>query len=121
MVGILPSDTSFILDAAVFFLLTGVWAALLWKPFRKFRQGKKAYHNIVGTHATVESGGLVKGKTGKVKWSGAPMAARISETSDAQSVAADAEVWVHALENSVLVVDTVRPKEEDLQHEPSER
>lgn len=107
--GIIDSADSFYLQLAWFFGLTCVWAAVLWKPFMKMKKTQAEYHNIVGTHATVVDGALKKGKTGKAKWSGTPMSARIAETSTHSSIAEGTEVWVHALEGTVLVVDTEKP------------
>lgn len=66
---------------AWFFGVTALWAVLLWKPMKKLRaqrhSGKDPYSNMIGDEVTVQPGGLQQGKTGKVKWSGTIMNARL--------------------------------------------
>lgn len=106
---VISRDISTYLQFAWFFGFTVLWAAILWKPFMKMKKRSPAYHAIIGSTATVMPGGLKKGRSGKVKWSGAPMAARIRPESARDSFAEGDEVWVHELDGSVLVVDADKP------------
>lgn len=107
--GAISRDISFYLQLAWFFGFTCVWAAVLWKPFMSMKKSQPDYHTIIGTHAEVTGADLRKGKTGKVKWSGTPMAARLREDSVHSDVKLGAEVWVYALDGTVLVVDMEKP------------
>lgn len=107
--GIISPDISLYLQLAWFFGFTCVWAAILWKPFMRMKKAQPDYHTMIGTHAEVLPGGLHKGKTGQVKWSGTPMSARIAETSARASFKEGDEVWIHALDGTVLLVDEGKP------------
>lgn len=95
-------------QAGLFFLFTGVWAALLWKPLRKFRSGSQpgGYQNIVGSTAVVIGAPLTAGAKGQVRWSGTTMQARLAADSHPAEVAPGQEVTVVSVEGIVL---TVRP------------
>jgi len=98
-----------------FFVLTAVWAAALWKPFRKWAGHDKgaAYSDFVGSTAVVTGGSLIKGKEGKVKWSGAEMRARLSKESLRDEVKEGEDVWVHKKRNGILIVCTEEIKTEE--------
>lgn len=96
-------------QAGLFLALTGAWAALLWKPLKKFHRGSHkgaGYQNIVGTTAAVINEPLVKGKKGQVRWSGTNMQAVLDPHALTDNVAVGQEVTVVAIEGIVL---TVRP------------
>lgn len=88
------------LQVAVFFLATGGFAALLWKKLKAFRQGKSNYSNMVGDAAVVESAVLEKHATGKIKWSGTHLDARLSADAKVESVASGSEVIIHKIEGN---------------------
>ena len=54
----------------VFFLSTGVWAVLLWKPLKKFvEEEDSGFDDMIGGTAVVYGDALRSWKTGQVKWS----------------------------------------------------
>lgn len=78
----LLQDDSYLMQWAWFFGLTVMWAAVLWKPVKKFRTitpHGQDYKNITGDIATVVRGSLKKGVVGQVQWSGTLMNARLSD------------------------------------------
>lgn len=93
---------------AYFFLFTSIWAAILWAPLRKFSKNSKTkqFENLKGTYGSVENKeGLIAGKIGYIKWSGAKMRAAIVEGSETKSIAFGENVWVHDQVDGVLQVD----------------
>ncbi len=86
-----------------FFGFTIAWAAVLWKPMKKFRKSGKAhnYSNIVGHTATVINNPLKNGAEGEVKWSGSVMGARLVEGSE---VAVGAQVRIVEVSGNTLMV-----------------
>lgn len=86
-----------------FFGFTIFWAAVLWKPMKKFRKshGGHNYNNIVGHSATVINNPLKKGVEGEVKWSGSVMSAKLSE---GEEVAVGAQVKIIEVSGNTLVV-----------------
>lgn len=99
-------EDSFYLQLAYFFGFTTAWTIVLWKPLKKRRAGS-GYSNIIGSSATTTGNGLIKDKTGSVKWSGTTMKARIRSESEVSEIAAGEEVWIHEIKQSVLIVDVV--------------
>lgn len=66
---------------AWFFGFTFAIALLLWKPLKRWRttaSSGQEYNNMVGTSATVATGGLTKTKIGSVYWSGTTMHALLA-------------------------------------------
>lgn len=102
-------QTDVVAQLSWFFGLTAVWAALLWKPMKRFRyhNSDKEYQNIVGSIATVKSEALVKKKHGKVEWSGTIMKADLSADSAVDSVEAGQQVKIIALEGNRVIVKTL--------------
>lgn len=66
-----------------FFLLTCIYSLLLWKPVKKIMKPKNLpeYSNIVGRECKIYGEDLIKGKSGKVEWSGSVFNAQIDENS----------------------------------------
>ncbi len=108
--GALSGESSFYLQLAWVLGFTCVWAAVLWVPLKRMRRSPENYHNMIGTSATAMEGALEQGKIGMVKWSGALMRARLVPHSHAQKVAEGAEVWIHEVDGTLLLVDTVPPE-----------
>jgi membrane protein implicated in regulation of membrane protease activity len=72
--------TELVMQCAVFFAATTLWALLLWKPLKHFRIGKNApYNNMIGSRAVVITAPLAHGMIGEVRWSGTVMNARLSD------------------------------------------
>jgi membrane protein implicated in regulation of membrane protease activity len=89
-----------------FFGLTVAWAALLWKPMKRFRLGSKdkPFSNIVGETAVVVGDGLRKGQEGQVQWSGTLMRAAIAADETAESFESGARVAIAEVEGNKLYV-----------------
>ncbi len=105
-----------ILNELVHFLVfTAGWTIVLWYPMKRgFRMSSSKYDNIIGSRAVIGEKGLKKGRTGKVKWSGTVMRARLSDRVPDNVLKAGEEVWVHDLKGSVLIVSPVPASAIDL-------
>ncbi|PIR38081.1 MAG: hypothetical protein COV35_07525 [Alphaproteobacteria bacterium CG11_big_fil_rev_8_21_14_0_20_39_49] len=99
------NSNSYFEQFAYFFGLIFAWAAVLWYPLKKFRSESKGdFKNIVGDSAIVCGKTLDKRKTGKVKWSGTIMNARLFDGDEKESVEKDDEVYVREINGNVLTV-----------------
>lgn len=103
----LVGEQAYISQFAWFFALTVLWAAVLWKPIKNYRMHKKGadYSNMVGDYCKVAEIPLVKGKRGKVKWSGTTMIAELAEGSAAEVIAVDEDVVIKEVKGTTLYVD----------------
>lgn len=99
-------SAGYALQCVWFFGLTAAWAALLWKPMRRWRagSGRAEYHNIVGDSAVVAAGGLARGAVGQVEWSGTLMRAQIAVQEAAEFIEAGANVRITGVEGNTLFV-----------------
>ncbi len=90
----------------LFFALTGVWTGLLWKPLKNFLKGKDAgFGDMVGSTAVVYGEDLARGKTGKVKWSGAIMNCKLDTNySSEEALPLDTEVVIINVSQGILIV-----------------
>lgn len=88
----------------VFFAVTGIWTALLWKPLQRFRTNnkEKKFNNIVGDTAVVGQAGLGT-EGGQVKWSGTTMNAQLAE-GVSTNLAAGAKVIITDVQGTTLIV-----------------
>ncbi len=103
---IYPEST--ITQIAFFLCLTVMWAVVLWRPFQNFiKKGgdTEGYNDMIGSSATVEKGGLKGKKSGKVRWSGALMNARIAKDASADAFKEGEQVVVKYVEGTTLFVD----------------
>ena len=92
-------------QTAWFFGATTAWAVLLWMPMKKMKikkHGDDSYHNMVGDEAVVFDGGLQPARTGKVKWSGTVMNAKLIE--GAAAVEAGSTVIIKQVKGTMLIV-----------------
>ena len=91
----------------VFFLSTGVWAVLLWKPLKKFVGGEDSgFDDMIGGTAVVFGDALESGKTGQVKWSGTIMKCNLySEADGLQTIEPGSEVSIKEVSKGVLIVE----------------
>lgn len=105
--GVIAAD-NIPLQAASFFGLTVIWALALWKPLMKFRAGKNknasGYSDVVGGVATVAEGGLTRGKTGQVKWSGTLMNAELDDSSVVNELPAGTQVEIKSVSGNIFKV-----------------
>lgn len=97
-------------QTAYFFGATVAWAILLWVPMQKMKAQKHAgledFNNMVGDEAIVAEGGLKAGRTGKVRWSGTIMSAKLVE-GISQELAPDSVVVIKEVKGTVLMVAPV--------------
>lgn len=92
---------------AWFFATTVGWTALLWGPIKRFRTSRASgsdYNNMVGGTATVSGGGLVKGKLGKVLWSGTTMQAELAAEYEGNGIAEGSDVIIREVKGTKLIV-----------------
>jgi len=114
LIGEIITPDNIVQELAYFFGLTIVWAAILWKPLKKIMLPRdSAYSDIIGTSVKVVKGDLAKGKTGSVKWSGAIMRAKIIDSSEAELIKEDEEIWIHDKEGTLFLVDVSPPEKSD--------
>ena len=89
-----------------FFLLTGFWAAALWRPLKNFMKSPQSgFDDMVGSIAVVCGDPIKSGQMGKVKWSGTIMKCKFSlETEEKVHLAAGTEVTIVEVSNGILIV-----------------
>ncbi len=96
-------------QTAWFFAVTVAWAVLLWVPMQRMKVQKHAgvegFANMVGDEVTVLKGGLHPNKSGKVRWSGTTMKAKLADGATAQ--AEGETVLIQAVKGTVLIVAPV--------------
>jgi len=99
--GVVSSEST-ILQFALFFLITVVSAALLWKKLKAIRG--PSYSNMIGTDAEVIGGGLSGIREGQVKWSGTIMRARLADEVVVDVLPAGVFVVIKKVEGTLLHV-----------------
>jgi len=96
-------DNQFIL----FFLSTGFWAGLLWKPLKNLMNSEDSgYSDFIGEIAVVYGEPLDKHKKGQCKWSGTIMSCEMAPEESSQIIAADTEVIIVGVSKGILLVKT---------------
>jgi membrane protein implicated in regulation of membrane protease activity len=93
-----------------FFVITGIWAIMLWKPLQKFRHrvtDKRTINNVVGDIAVVTEEGLSRGKTGHVKWSGTLLSARLHSNAKVEAIEGGQNVKIVEMEGAIALVEPV--------------
>jgi membrane protein implicated in regulation of membrane protease activity len=104
------NEDAILVQSAVFFVFTAIWAALLWKPMNKmFKRNEKSPDPYMGAEAVVNENDLKKGEIGEVRWSGTIMRAAIRAESGNDTIKAENKVWVHAMQDGVMQVDNTKP------------
>ena len=90
----------------IFFLLTGFWAILLWKPLKNImKYPQSGFDDMVGSVAVVCGDPIKPGQTGKVKWSGTIMKCKFAlETKDKVHLTPGTEVTIVKVSNGILIV-----------------
>ena len=91
----------------VFFLSTGVWAVLLWKPLKEFMGGEDSgFDDMIGGTAIVYGDALESGRAGQVKWSGTIMKCNLhSEVDNLQKIESGSEVTIKEVSKGILIVE----------------
>jgi membrane protein implicated in regulation of membrane protease activity len=95
----------------VFFLATGFWTAILWKPLKKFIVGKgSGFDDMVGSTAVVFGQSIEKGKMGEVKWSGTIMKCQLDPGAEAlEMIDPETEVIITGVSRGVLIIRAKSP------------
>lgn len=90
----------------VFFLATGFWTAILWKPLKSFIAGKgSGFDDMVGGTAIVFGRPIEKGKMGEVKWSGAIMKCQFDPVAEGlATVDPETEVIITGVSKGILII-----------------
>jgi membrane protein implicated in regulation of membrane protease activity len=92
----------------VWFLAFGAfWAAVLWKPMKKWRLSSgssQTYNDMIGQEVTITGSDLTKERMGQVLWSGTVMNARLvpEDMQDALPVGSLAVIAI--VEGNTLIV-----------------
>ena len=95
---------AYVIQFAIFFLASALWAVLLWKPMQHFRtqRSRGSYSNIVGDVAIVAAGGLSRELGGNVTWSGTIMKAELA--SGPEALPEGAQVVITDVKGATLLV-----------------
>jgi membrane protein implicated in regulation of membrane protease activity len=90
----------------LFFLATAFWTAILWKPLKKFIEGKESgFDDMVGSTAIVFGQSIEKGKMGRVKWSGTIMKCQFDPGADGlEMIDPETEVIITGVSKGILIV-----------------
>lgn len=103
--GVIAVDDS-LTQGTVFFFLTALWAAVLWKPLKRMRLSKspQSHNDMVGRSAYVTGGALEKGVKGTAKWSGTIMTARLAKDAGIEAAAEGTELKIIDVQNATLIL-----------------
>jgi len=103
--GMISPDAT-LLQAVIFLISSAIWAAILWKPMKKFRLNKNSpgFSNMVGETAYVGSAGISKLHGGEVTWSGTIMKAQMDAHVTADKLEAGSQVTITDVKGATLIV-----------------
>ena len=95
----------------LFFLSTGFWTAIIWKPLKKFIAGKESgFDDMVGSMAVVFGQSIEKGRIGKVKWSGTIMKCQFDPLAEGLDIIApETEVIITGVSKGILIIRAKSP------------
>ncbi len=95
----------------LFFLATGFWTAILWKPLKKIIAGKgSGFDDMVGGTAVVFGQSIGKGKMGEVKWSGTIMKCQLDPGAEGlELIDPETEVIITGVSKGVLMIRAKSP------------
>lgn len=104
--GLVQTD-DYLTQTITFIISSGLYTALLWKKLRKTATEvtEEEYNSMAGRTAVVIDADLEKGKTGKVKWSGTFMKAKIDRDSAVEKIAIGTEVSIKEVKGNTIIVD----------------
>jgi len=90
----------------LFFLSSGFWTVILWRPLKNFMAGKESgFDDMVGSTAVVFGQSIEKGKAGQVKWSGTIMKCQLDpEAKELDTIAPETEVIITAVSKGILMI-----------------
>lgn len=97
-------ELSLLQQGVIFLAATALWAALLWKPLRKYRgaETKNGYQNMIGDTVYIGAQGLAPGAIGEATWSGTIMKAELAP--GAEALAAGAAAVIISVTGNTLIV-----------------
>lgn len=93
---------AFIAQFILFFAITCISAALLWRQLK--RERPPSYNNIIGDEAIVATPGLSGSNEGQVQWSGTLMRAKLAHGSQTDVAPTGARVTIVQLDGNLLYV-----------------
>jgi membrane protein implicated in regulation of membrane protease activity len=95
----------------VFFLATGAWTAILWKPLKKIIGGEESgFDDMVGSTAVVFGQSIEKGKMGEVKWSGTIMKCQLDPVAEGlEMIDPETEVVITGVSKGILIIRAKSP------------
>ncbi len=95
----------------LFFLATAFWTAILWKPLKKFIEGKESgFDDMVGSTAIVFGQSIEKGQMGKVKWSGTIMKCQFDPGAEGlEMIDPETEVVITGVSKGILIIRAKSP------------
>ena len=98
--------TSVTVQFITFFLMTGFWAALLWKPMKNtMKYPQSGFDDMVGSIAIVCGNPIKPGQMGEVKWSGTIMKCKFdSENEGEVYLDSGTEVTIVGVTKGILMV-----------------
>ncbi len=90
----------------LFFLSSTIWTVVLWKPLKKFIEGKDSgFDDMVGNTVIVYGDSIAKGKMGKIKWSGTIMNCEFQpEAEGIQSIAPETEAVISRISHGLVII-----------------
>lgn len=102
--GIVAEQDS-LMQFIVFFVSSGMWTGILWKPLKKFRveHKKHQFSNMTGETAVVTKKGL-NADGGEVRWSGTIMSAKLADDAVGAILAEGARVTIVDVAGTTLIV-----------------
>jgi len=108
LAGLVDQD-AYILQFSLWFLMTALCAALLWKPLRRWHGSPARFSNMVGSTATVTGGALRRGTVGKAKWSGTTMNAELDPHAAVEEIPDGARAEICDVRGTVLILRPHHP------------
>jgi membrane protein implicated in regulation of membrane protease activity len=101
------AEEQYVAQFSLWFALTAVLAALLWKPMKRWRVNPEAseqFSNMIGAAAVVCGGALRRGHTGSAKWSGTTMRAELSDDAAVEELAEGETALIQEVRGTVLIL-----------------
>ena len=94
----------------VWFLAFGAfWAAVLWKPMKKWRLpsgSSQTYNDMIGQEVTITGSDLTKERMGQVLWSGTVMNARLIPEDAQDALPVESLAIIVTVDGNTLIVQS---------------
>lgn len=103
-------STSFdniLLQFSAFLVITFFWAAILWRPLKKFKRRKlngKKFQNYVGQKVTVINDPIKKGGIGSGSWSGTTVRVSLSEDFEGKEMPTGHMATVVEVRDNIFII-----------------